>query len=174
MYFRDMRNIMPIETGANNEILRKKSSPVKRANPVFLRAMTDTMLQNDGLGLAAPQVGVNERVFVMKLLRDNLQNETNETTVTDSRPLNYMILECINPEIIDMNEDTVWGEEGCISLPKLYKEVPRSRKITVRFSDRNGKENILILENMNARIFQHEYDHLDGILFIDRIEFAKK
>lgn len=165
-----MRNIMKIEIGADNPILRKKSLPVKGADNVFLRAMKDTMLQYEGLGLAAPQVGVNERVFVMRLLRDNLQNETDETTAEESKPINYTILECVNPEIISMSEDMLIGEEGCLSLPKIYKDVPRAREITVKFDDAKGKQNILTLENMNARIFQHEYDHLDGILFIDRTE----
>lgn len=161
---------MKIEIGEDNKILRAKSVNVKRADGVFLRAMKDTMLQYEGLGLAAPQVGVNERVFVMRLLRDNLQNETDETVAEESKPLNYTILECINPEIISMSEDMVIGEEGCLSLPKLYKNVPRAREITVKFEDGKGKQQILTLENMNARIFQHEYDHLDGILFIDRAE----
>lgn len=165
-----MRNLLEIQIGESNPILRKKSEIVKQPDAVFLRAMRDTMLQNNGLGLAAPQVGINERVFVMRLLRDNLQNETDETTVEESKPLNYTILECVNPEILSMSNEMVYGEEGCLSLPKVWKDVPRAREITVRFTDRNGKENMLTLENMNARIFQHEYDHLDGILFTDRVE----
>ncbi len=164
-----MRNIMKIEIGEDNPILRNKSLPVKGADKVFLRAMKDTMLQYEGLGLAAPQVGINERIFVMRLLRDELQNETDETTVEESHPINYTILECINPEIISMGDEMIDGEEGCLSIPKVYKDVPRAREITVKFENGKGKEQVFTLEGMNARIFQHEYDHLDGILFIDRV-----
>jgi len=75
-----------------------------------------------------------------------------------------------NPVIIDRSEDIVCGEEGCLSLPGVWASVSRSKDIQVKFQDQNGKETKLNLEDMNARVVQHELDHLDGILFLDKVD----
>ena len=122
----------------------------------FLREMTATMLAKDGVGLAAPQIGVNERAVILNLRVDKKKWQT---------------VALVNPEILDASVELECGEEGCLSLPKIWGEVERFRKVTLKFLDENGAPRILELDGMNARAAQHEIDHLDGILFVDR---AKK
>lgn len=155
-----MSNVLQIETGEKNSILRAKSKLVKKVSPSLLKDMRETLLEMDALGLAAPQVGKNERIFVMRLLL----GEMSEKKVDYN---NFNILECINPEILDKSKECEIGNEGCLSLPKAYADISRSSIITVRFEDKKGKKQILKLEHLNARIFQHEFDHLEGILFTD-------
>jgi len=148
--------ILKIETGASNPILRKKSIAVTKFDKKMkklLREMTATMLAKDGIGLAAPQVGVNERAVILNLRIDKKKWQT---------------IALVNPEILDTSVATECGEEGCLSLPKIWGEVERHTNATVKFLDENGAPRILELDGINARAVQHEIDHLDGILFIDR------
>lgn len=165
-----MKKIAEIQTGEDNPILRAKSVSVKRVDRVLAEELKETMLAEHGLGLAAPQIGVNERVFTMKLLRGVKNEQENETDAEDSDVQDYTVLVCANPEILEKSEEMVLGEEGCLSLPKVWEKVWRHERILVRFMDERGKEKILELSGLNARIFQHESDHLDGVLFIDRVE----
>jgi len=150
---------LKIETGAENPILRKKSVKIVKFDKKlkkFLKEMTEAMLTHDGVGLAAPQVGVNERAVILNL---------------KVAPKKWQSVALVNPEILDASLELICGEEGCLSLPKIWGEVERHATATVRFCDENGTQRILELEGINARAAQHEIDHLDGILFIDR---AKK
>lgn len=135
-------------------VLRKKASPVltiSREIEDMLYQMGTTMYESQGVGLAAPQVGISLRMAVIDI-GDGLQL-------------------LINPEIIK-REGEQTGVEGCLSLPDLHADVTRAQKITVRATNTKGKKMIFHAEDFLARAFQHELDHLDGILFIDRADPA--
>ncbi len=139
-------------------ILRNKSKNIETFNDKlqeFIDKMIDAMYKYDGIGLAAPQVGENIRLFVM---------DPNE-----GEPFVY-----INPEIIWMSEEKVKYEEGCLSLPGIYAKVERPAEIKIKALSREGEVIEQHLKELAARVFQHEYDHLNGILFIDRISQLDK
>jgi peptide deformylase len=130
-------------------ILREVSAPVKKITPnihKLLDDMAETMYAANGVGLAAPQVGINKRIIVIDVGEG--------------------IIEMINPEIISMEGEQI-GPEGCLSIPGLRGEVKRAMKVKVKGLDRNGNEIEVEGEELLARAFQHEIDHLNGILFID-------
>jgi peptide deformylase len=120
------------------------------------RQMLLVMYAADGIGLAAPQVGINQKLMVF--------NEMGDPENVDKE----MIL--VNPSIISKSEDTNMREEGCLSFPQINGEVERSISIDVEYQTLTGEKKEVKLENLPARIFQHEYDHLDKVLFIDRFE----
>ncbi len=138
-------------------ILRKKAKKVEvfdeNLNDI-LEEMIETMYLGDGVGLAAPQVGLSLRIFVMDWGEGPLK--------------------VVNPEILEFSEEKVVDEEGCLSLPDIFEDVERSKWVKVRFQDEKGNIHERIFEDYPARIFQHEYDHLEGILFIDRISAARR
>lgn len=130
--------------------LRTKALPVNKINAGVTRVldnMADTMYAFDGVGLAAPQIGVLRRMIVVDP-GDNL-------------------IEMINPEII-FREGEKAASEGCLSVPKMRGLVPRSERIIVRGMNRHGENLEIEASDLLARVFQHEIDHLDGILFIDK------
>jgi peptide deformylase len=132
-------------------VLRKKAEMVNRFTPGLLQLLDDmaeTMSEAEGAGLAAPQVGISKRVIVF-------QNSENG------------IIELINPEIIS-TKGNITDIEGCLSLPGIYGEVPRAEHVQVIGLNREGKEVRLEAQGFLARVLQHEIDHLEGILFIDR------
>ena len=133
-------------------VLRKKSKFVTTFDEnleVLLDDMKDTLLKANGAGLAAPQVGILKRVVLVYV--------------------NNMYVEMINPEIIE-SSGTQCGDEGCLSSPGIFKKVTRANKVTVRAYDRYGFEFTLTGEDLLARAIQHECDHLDGVLFLDRAD----
>lgn len=134
-------------------LLRQKARPVadilSAENQLLSRKMAETMLLADGVGLAAPQVGKS-----LRLIAVNHQNE---------------VLIMFNPRLFKKSLLKEWGEEGCLSVPDKYGEVKRHKKISVEFQDRNGKIRSLVARGLLARVIQHEVDHLDGILFIDKV-----
>jgi len=140
-----------------DDILRTKALPVKKINAGVLRVldnMRDTMYAFDGIGLAAPQIGISKRIIVIDT-GDNL-------------------IEMVNPEII-YNEGEQTGTEGCLSVPDMVGIVKRAKKVTVKGLNRKGEEVSIEASDLLARAFQHEIDHLDGVLFIDRaIETRRK
>ncbi len=138
-----------------HEILRNKALPIKSINSGTLRLldnMRDTLYAFDGVGLAAPQIGVSKRIIVIDI-GDNL-------------------IELINPEIIS-REGEQTGSEGCLSVPEVVGLVTRNNLVTVKGLNREGQEVVYQAEKLLARVFQHEIDHLDGILFIDRASETK-
>jgi len=133
-------------------VLRKVSKPVRNIDAnleELLDDMKETLIKANGVGLAAPQVGILKRAVIIML--------------------NGMYFEMINPEIID-SEGTQCGDEGCLSSPGIFKKVTRANKVTVRAFDRYGFEFTLTGEDLLARAIQHECDHLDGILFLDKAD----
>jgi peptide deformylase len=135
-------------------VLRVRCKPVPRVTDetqALIDDMIETMHEAAGVGLAAPQVRVPERVFVYD--------------VGDGPGA------IINPELV-RQEGEVVAVEGCLSIPRLQGEVPRAQKVLVRGIDRHGKKLRIEAEEWLARVFQHEIDHLDGVLFIDRADPA--
>jgi len=120
----------------------------------LVKEMTVLMQKAKGLGLAAPQVGLNMR-FVIVVLDYSKKIER--------------ILAMVNPELTYMSEEEVIGEEGCLSLPGTFGNVKRSEMIIVKYQDLKGKEQTLKLSDMDARVVQHEIDHLNGKLFIEKL-----
>jgi len=142
-------------------VLQRPSEPVSEFNEE-LRALVDDMFESmyaaHGIGLAAPQVGVSKRLTVIDL---SFQKE----------PEKKLVL--INPEII-FREGKQYGEEGCLSLPEIHEKVSRAAKVKVRAQDVQGKWFETEGEELLARAFQHEIDHLDGVLFIFRVSALKR
>lgn len=133
-------------------VLREKARPIKKFDKSLKRLaadMVETMYDSSGVGLAAPQVGVSGRMFVFD------DGETGPMAV-------------VNPELYD-HEGEQDGEEGCLSIPGIYFNVQRAMKVKVRGRDVDGQPVELEGEGLLARIFQHENDHIDGVLFIDRL-----
>ncbi|MBQ7303472.1 MAG: peptide deformylase [Alphaproteobacteria bacterium] len=130
----------------------------------LLKDMLETMYADKGVGLAAPQVGVSKRIIVI----DTEQRDEDG----NYKPGNPMYL--INPEIIYKSEEMIWFCEGCLSVPKQSADVERHYKIKVRYLDYDGKEQEIEAEDYPAVVLQHEIDHLDGILYIDRISRLKR
>lgn len=157
--------ILQVVQGPKNTILRTASKPVKKITAElrnFTIDMTKTMIQKNGVGIAAPQVGRNVRVAVVKLN----PGEKNE-----------IIFPIINPEILEISGELEDGQEGCLSLPGVWGQVRRAARIVLRYKNLKSQQQTLELCGFNARIIQHEVDHLDGKLFIDRaheIEKVKK
>ena len=150
--------VLKIETGEDNEILRTRSKEVVKPDKKLgklLDDMRETMHATNGLGLAAAQVGHNIRVCVCHFNQG-----------TD----NALIVDVINPESVPNSDETEVGEEGCLSLPGKFGNVSRYRSVMLKFSDRKGNKQALKLEGLNAVIIQHEVDHLDGKLFVDRMD----
>lgn len=142
-------------------VIRKKSLPVTSIDGAlqrFIDDMVDTMHAAPGMGLAAPQVGALKRVIVLEPPED----------VAIAKPMAL-----INPVLIS-GDGQIVEEEGCLCIPDLNEPVSRFQRVAIRAYDRNEKEIILEGTDLLARILQHEIDHLDGILFIDRLSTAKR
>lgn len=136
--------------------LRIRSSPVEvsaiaseRMQTLF-KELTETMNLEHGVGIAAPQVGIHERVIIV---------DTGSGVHT-----------FVNPEIIDRSHRTVNSEEGCLSVPGVWGIVKRNKTVKVKALNKDGQPVELDVDGLTAIIFQHEIDHLDGVLFIDRVE----
>lgn len=131
----------------------------------FMDDMLDTMYDSIGVGLAAPQVGASVRVLVI----DSEQEEDENGNRSKGKPQYF-----VNPEVIWHSDEIVCGEEGCLSVPGQRAEVERFEKIRVRYLDYNGKEKEILADEFLSIVLQHEMDHLDGILYIDRISRLKR
>jgi peptide deformylase len=143
-----------------NPVLRRKAHPVTKFDndlKELIDDMVDTMREAPGVGLAAPQVGVSLRVIVVEYTIDEQDEESPKKLFT-----------LVNPEIKDSSSDLVLGIEGCLSLPGLQGEVERSQSITLKALNRHGSPVRIKAQGWLARIFQHEIDHLDGIVFTDK------
>jgi len=141
-------------------ILRKKGSKIKKVDEEIKKIIVDmvqTMKKDGGIGLAAPQVGISKRIIVV------------DTDLKGQR-----ILALVNPEIIEKSKEKDKDEEGCLSFPGIFLEIKRSKKVKVKALDINGEKVELTADGLLARVFQHEIDHLDGILFIDRLNIIKR
>lgn len=137
-------------------ILRKISKPVQSGelSEEILKEMSEIMYTQDGVGLAAPQVGISKRFFLYDI----------------GERLNVVV----NPEILEKSKEIEIGQEGCLSIPEVYDEISRSSRIKVKYEDQNGNFYTKELTGYEARVFQHELDHLNGKLFIDYLSLIKR
>ncbi|MDR1475404.1 MAG: peptide deformylase [Holosporales bacterium] len=158
-------------------VLKKKALPVADIDQEILSVleqMKNVMIQGDGIGLAAPQVGIDKRLIVInneviiKVMSDALDSDD----IADKQEV--FVYKMINPEITWRSEERSIGNEGCLSLPGSYCDVERASSVSVRFLDERGETQNITTTKLLAVCVQHEIDHLDGILFIDRISNLKR
>ena len=159
--------ILPI-IGFGDSVLRQKCSPIDKDYPnlsVLIDNMWQTMYKSEGVGLAAPQVGLKIRLFIVDTVP--FANRRKK----DFKGIKKVF---INAEIIEQNGD-LWGyEEGCLSIPGIRETVMRKPTISIKYFDENFTEHTDTFDDINARVIQHEYDHIEGILFIDHLSTLKK
>lgn len=148
-------------------VLRKVAQDITPDYPdltQLLSDMFDTMYHSDGIGLAAPQIGLSVRIFVI----DGAALAEDDPSLKDFKKA------FINAHIVERFDEPVRYSEGCLSIPNLHEEVERESKIRIKYVDENFQPHEEVYEGMAARIIQHEYDHLDGILFTDRLSAIRK
>jgi peptide deformylase len=153
----EVKMIMDIVKYGSN-VLREKSKKIERIDDEIknlLNNMVETMQNAQGVGLAAPQVGVNIRAFVLDIGDGNIRK-------------------VVNPEFLEFSEKLVEQEEGCLSIPGVYKKVKRPESLKIKYLNENGEEVVEEADGLLARAFQHEYDHLEGVLFVDKISPVAK
>ena len=167
--------ILPIYT-YGQPVLRETTVPVEGDSPELqnlIDDMIETMRHATGVGLAAPQVGRKERLFVV-----DLSGAAEELAEANGGEIPFYAeepLALINPEVLDADEDTVMEfEEGCLSIPGIVEWVTRPECARIRFLDRRFGEHELDADDIFARVFQHELDHLHGVLFLDHMSPLKK
>jgi peptide deformylase len=151
--------ILTVDNPQHLEVLRSKAKKVQKVTPklaAFAEQMLEIMRKANGVGLAAPQVGVRQRLFVVELPEDEENNLPPEM---------YILF---NPEIVKGQGEQI-GYEGCLSIPGYIGEVARDEQVTIKGLDEKGKPVRIKAEGYLARVFQHEIDHLDGILYTDRL-----
>lgn len=144
-------------------VLRKRAIKVSVFDAKLhklLDDMVETLLDAPGVGLAAPQINVSQRVIVVRLPDD----EESKKEYGDQAGVLY---EVVNPQIVRTSKEKVDGIEACLSIPGYFGEVSRYEAVTVKGQDRHGQKIRIKAEGWLARVFQHEIDHLDGVLFID-------
>ena len=132
----------------------REVNKVTKAHRQLVKDMIDTMREAPGVGLAGPQIGVLERVFVYEVEDD--------------------VGALFNPRIVDRSSDTLTEEEGCLSLPGLAYDVERARSVRLEGIDEKGRSVTIEASELLARVFQHEIDHLDGVLFVDHLDEEAK
>ena len=177
-------SILPI-VNIPDPILRGRSKPVERFDDqlqTFLDDMLETMYDAPGIGLAAVQVGEPLRIFTVdcshrseeeeksednKPIRSSDSNDANDEEFRDPIFL-------INPEIVAFTDESKVYEEGCLSIPDYFADVERPAGCTVKYLDREGKEQLLEADGLLSVCLQHEYDHLNGVLFVDHISKLKR
>jgi len=143
-------------------VLRKKAHAVKKFDKdlnSLIDDMVETMREAPGVGLAAPQIGLSDRLVVVEYYEREEDEENEEAP--------KKVWAVINPEIVKSSEQTVMGVEGCLSIPGLLGEVERHQEVLVKGLNRHGKPMKIKAKGWLARIFQHEIDHLNGVLFTD-------
>jgi peptide deformylase len=154
----------------NDERLRQKAKKVKDFTPALKQLaqdMLETMHAHKGVGIAGPQVGVMQRIFVAEI-------PLPEDKEVEPHPQSGRVYILINPEIVKTSDNLVEGHEGCLSIPNLQGSVERPEWIEVKAQNLQGRKIRLKVDDLLARIFQHEIDHLNGVLFIDHIKDPEK
>lgn len=160
--------ILPI-IEAPDPFLRTISKPVGEvtdATRALIADMFETMYDAPGIGLAAVQIGVAERLIVMDLQEKDEEDEEGERIRT---PRTF-----INPEILEESEETGFYNEGCLSVPEQYAEVERPLTVKARWTDEHGAAHEEVLDGLLSTCLQHEMDHLEGILFVDHLSKLKR
>lgn len=143
------------------DILTTISKPVDNVDDdikALIYDMFEVMQRENGVGLAAIQIGIAKRILVIEIPRSDKEN------------IAAFKMAMINPTILEKSDEMMTDEEGCLSLPEIREDVARHRTVKVCYTDIDGKEQTIEAEDFLARVIQHEMDHLDGIVFTDRIE----
>lgn len=147
-------------------VLRKKAADIEKDSidvKELAKDMFETMESANGIGIAAPQIGKSIRIFVV-----------DGTKLEDEEGMESFKKVFINPQILDETGEKWKFEEGCLSIPDIREDVSRHEEVTIRYFDENWEEHEDTYDGMKARIIQHEYDHIEGILFTDHISPLKK
>jgi peptide deformylase len=158
-------SILPIVT-YNDPVLREKTERISELTEEIsdlINNMIETMYNSDGVGLAAPQIGKSLKLFVM-----------DGDPVLEDDEEKYGVMVFINPEIVEKKGKKIPMDEGCLSIPDIREKVFRPETIVIRYQDENFQEKEQEFSGWMARIIQHEYDHLKGILFIDYLSSFRK
>jgi peptide deformylase len=153
-------------------VLRRVSKPVERVDDElkkFIENMLETMYEAPGIGLAAVQVGEPLRVFTVDCAEREVSERGEESEVPKREPIVF-----INPKIVATSDERSTYDEGCLSIPDYYADVERPARCTVEYLDLDGKEQVMETEGIMSVCVQHEYDHLNGTLFIDHISKLKR
>ncbi len=156
--------IYPV-TVYGDPVLRKKTEPVTKDFPDlkgFVYNMFDTMYHSDGVGLAAPQVGQAIRIFVL------------DTTSAEEDDVPGIKKAFINPVILEKSGDEWIMNEGCLSLPEIREDISRPETVKIKYVDEDFNEHEEIYHGFTSRVIQHEYDHLEGVMFVDYLNPLKK
>jgi len=157
-----------------NPILKAKALEINKSYPKLkdiIKNMWETMYSANGVGLAAPQIGLSIRIFVIDTFPFSEQEELSKK---ESIELSSFKKVFINPKIIEENGKDWDFNEGCLSIPDIREDISRKESIKINFLDENFVSKNLILSGIKARVVQHEYDHLEGILFTDYLSPLKK
>jgi len=166
--------ILPIYT-YNQPVLRKKAKPVKSVDDEFIKFVEDmleTMHTANGIGLAANQVGLLQRVLVVDI-SDVVKEESGDADGEEIPPEARGPIVVVNPVVVE-EEGKFVMEEGCLSIPDIREEVERAEAIQVRYKDLHMRPKELFADGLLARVILHEIDHLNGILFIDHLTKVKQ
>jgi peptide deformylase len=164
--------ILPI-VAYGNPVLKKKAKNITQDYPEldqFIYNMWETMYKASGVGLAAPQVGVGIRLFVVDA---SPFAEDEELSQEEKEQLSGFKKVFINPELEESGEEWAFNE-GCLSIPEVREDIYRQEKIHITYFDENFKEHQETFTGLPARVIQHEYDHIEGILFTDKLSPLKK
>jgi peptide deformylase len=165
--------ILPI-VAFGDPVLRKKAVEIDANYPdleKLISNMRETMYNASGVGLAAPQIGKSIRLF---LIDASPFAEDEELSEKDRKALEKFNKVFINAKIIEETGDEWAFNEGCLSIPDVREDVFRQEKITIEYQDENFNTHTETLDGLAARVFQHEYDHIDGVLFTDKLSSLKK
>ena len=164
--------ILPI-VAYGTPVLKKKGSDITSDYPAFeqlLGNMWETMYEANGVGLAAPQVGIAIRLFIVDA---SAFADDDELTEEEQKQLTGFKKVFINPQIEESGEEWAFNE-GCLSIPDIREDVYRQEEIQIRYWDENFKEHTEQYLGLAARVIQHEYDHIEGVLFTDKLSPLKK
>ncbi|TKD62373.1 peptide deformylase [Flavobacterium sp. ASW18X] len=165
--------ILPI-TAYGDPVLRKKATNITKDYPnleTLLNNMWETMYNASGVGLAAPQVGLPIRIF---LVDTTPFSKDEDLTEDEQSQLDGFKKVFINAEILEETGEEWAFNEGCLSIPDIREDVQRKPEVTIKYMDQNFKEHTETFDGLLARVIQHEYDHIEGILFTDKLSSLKK
>ncbi len=157
-------------------ILKKKCEPVNEINEDIKKLLDDMLktMYGAGIGLAAPQIGVNKRLIVLDVSPRPGLKRYQEEKDKDKEEIKPNPFQMINPEITWVSKEKSTDEEGCLSIPGIMANVTRPNSCKVKYLDKNGNKKELLADGLLSRCLQHEIDHINGILFIDRLSKIKK
>lgn len=161
-----------------NSVLKKNAEPITEINDDIIKVgavMINSMIANNGIGLAGPQVGISLRIVTLAIPETKPEDQHQETTPGlplspgEAQLLPRMPLVLINPQIISFSPNKCTQEEGCLSVPDVYAEVTRPESVVLHSKFLNGEEITIECGGLLGRAVQHEIDHLDGVLFVDHL-----